>query len=229
MEVIEIKESMWRLDEWEPEYEVGSEGSGSSKVDPPGVRYHVRITLKDKNHAKLIAKEYTNYWLLTKYIWAFEVSDTGQPHLHGAICMPQAYNTGTMSKFMKKYSQLTEGTPGYHHELEMDETKNVAYCCKDQVIVLSNYTECELANVKNKILAIQEDMKAPVWLKLANLLRPKFDNLHYQPEIWQLKIAMKIVYKDIWKKSSPPNFRSIMCDVALELGCFEHREIANNL
>lgn len=233
MEVIEIKESMFRLDEWEPEYENGSLGSGSSKVDPPGVRYHVRITLKKeltdiKRSAKFLALNYTNRWCLSKYIWGLEYSESGQPHLHGAITIPQAYQTGTMSKFFKNFKHLTEGVPGYHHELEKDEAKNVVYCCKDEDIIYTNYSSSALEIIKNKILAIKEDMNLKTWEKIVNRLQSWADNLTYEPEIWELKIKIGLIYKE-WRKQIPGGFRNLVGTVALHLGVFSDRELGNYL
>jgi len=224
---------MFRLDEWEPEYENGSLGSGSSKVDPPGVRYHVRITIKnDKNHSRswatTVAREYSGYWGLTKYIWGYEISQDGQPHLHGAITMPHAYNTGTMSKFMAKYKHFCEGTPGYHHELEKDASKNIVYCCKDDDIIHTNFSFSEIVQIKNKVLAIKEDMKLQNWEKIVNRLRDWADNLTYEPEIWELKIKIGLIYKE-WRKQIPGGFRNLVGTVALHLGVFSDRELGNYL
>jgi len=229
MEVIEIKESMFRLDEWEPEYGIGSEGSGSSKVDPPGVRYHVRITLKNRDDAEHIAKAYTNYWNLSKYIWGFEFSESGQPHLHGAVTMPLAYNTGTMSKFMAKLKHLLEGVPGYHHELEKDELKNVVYCCKDDDVVLSNYNCSELEIIKNKILGIKEDMKTSPRDKIYKKIKIWFEQKYRAVGLdgyvtyddcsfTDIKREICHIYIDEWDKLPPVNLKQLAIYCAFKIG-----------
>jgi len=222
----------------------GSEGSGSSKVDPPGVRYHVRITIKnDANHSRswatTIAKTYSTYWGLTKYIWGFEIAKDGQPHLHGAITMPRAYNTGTMSKFMAR-SEIRfycEGTPGYHHELEKDTTRNEVYCCKDDDIILSNYSFSEIVQIKNKILAIQEDMKMSPRDKVYLRVKAWYAKHYTKPdplgdgiiEDWcdfkEIKKVICDIYIEEWDKLPPVNLRQIAIYCAIKGGfCYNVEE-----
>ena len=238
MDAIEINEKMFRLDEWEPEYGIGRLGSGLSKVEP--YRYHVRITINKslpekewEHYGKIMACCYTKYWNLNKFIWGYELSKDGQPHIHGAVEFPEDYNTSTMSKFMKKFKTQgylgtsAECASGYNHSKETDISKNEKYCAKDNVILLTNYTENELKELRRQILAIQEDMKAPVWLKLVNKLKPWADDLNYQPEIWELKLKIAKIYKDDWNKAVPGNLKGTIVTVALELDIFDERDLAN--
>jgi len=220
----------------------GSEGSGSSKVDPPGVRYHVRITLKKdladaRRSAKFIALNYTNRWLLSKYLWSFEYSESGQPHIHGAITMPQAYLTGTMTKFMANYEHLTEGVPGYRHEQEKDELKNSAYIIKDLDIIYTNITNSELEIIKNKALSIQEDMKMSARDKVYMRVKAWYTKHYTKPDPlgdgtiddWcdfkEIKKVICDIYVDEWDKLPPVNLRQIAIYCAIKGGfCYNVEE-----
>jgi len=220
----------------------GSEGSGSSKVDPLGVRYHVRITIdkeleNPENDAVFIAKKYTERWNLSRYIWGFELSDTGQPHLHGAVTMPQAYQTGTMSKFFKTLAHLTEGTPGYHHEEEKDTGKNERYCAKDHKVILTNFTDSELVTLKNKILAVQEDMKMSARDKVYTRVKAWYAKHYTKPDPlgdgtiddWcdfkEIKKVICDIYIEEWDKLPPVNLRQIAIYCAIKGGfCYNVEE-----
>lgn len=207
---------------------VGSDGSGSSKVDPPGVEYHVRITLNKKTSKKKALEmlyQYNLYWNVKKHLWAYEISEKGQPHLHGAIVMNNKYNSGTMSKFMAKHKPLLEGSPGYYHDIVKDSSRNLAYCAKDEDIMLTNYTDEELTNIKNKILAIQEDMKTSATAKVLNHLK-KFKEFH---SFGHIKRVICELYVNEWDKLPPVNVKQMAIYCTIKLGLLQDCELEINI
>lgn len=214
---------------------IGSSGSGSSKVDPLGVRYHVRITLKTEADALTIAKAYTNYWKLSEYLWGFELSKEGQPHLHGAVVMPDAYNSGTMSKFFGRYKDILDGTPGYHHEIERDSKKNQRYCAKDDKIILTNFTEGAIKDLQEQIKEIQIDMKLSPKEKVLNHIRGFVKSYEITGvdgivtnniSINDIKFEIVRLYVNIWDKLPPPNVKQLVLYCIFKLDCCSDNDIA---
>jgi len=210
----------------------GSDGSGSSKVDPPGVEYHVRITLKKNTTLsgtgwKKLIKEYNEYWNVTQYLWAFEYSDKGQPHLHGAIIMKQKYNSGTMSKFMAKYKSIMEGIPGYYHDIVKDKTKNLAYCAKENEIVSTNYTADEIHDIQQKITDIQNDMKCSATTKVLNHLK-KYKKDYYH-SFGQIKRMICELYVKEYDKLPPVNVKQMAIYCAIKLDLLDKQELEINI
>ena len=204
----------------------GSSGRGSSKVDPLGVRYHVRITLKSEADALKIAKAYTSYWKLTEYLWGFELSKEDTPHLHGAVVMPVAYNSGTMSKFFGRYKDILDGTPGYHHEIERDSKKNQRYCGKDGKIILTSFSEEEIKDLQEQIKIIQDDMKLSPKEKVLNHVRKFVDSKKTVIQIYDIKMCIAQLYINDWDKLPPPNIKQLTLYCIIKLNCCDDFDVA---
>lgn len=183
-------------------------------------KIHLRITTTSRTSAVTLVNNLFNNKTLKKYIKKYlvfhEISVKGQSHIHCRMELTESYETNfkkRLSEFIKKMREdkLVKGTPGYNQSNEIDKDKNEAYTAKDEDLLLTNYTDEELDNIKEYVRETKESMKK-------NTINKIIDYYKKLPEDEKIKIndALKImkfidnIYINEWDKE-PPNSGRLRC------------------
>lgn len=185
---------------------------GSPKVEPSsGVLYHLRYTLVNNEDAKAnaikIAKAYVDYWKPTNYLFGYEISEKGQPHVHATINHKQQFPSSTMGDFFKKYKPVlfAEKTcPGYRHEkIRKSKLANDKYTIKDDALILTNYSDSEIEEIKDLIEKVKESQKMCAYDKICKI----YENLNRDlQDIYDIRYFICFdVYIDTWQCGLPNN------------------------
>lgn len=137
---------------------------GLFTVDPPAICYLGRFSLKkdNKHYAKSISIIYEGKWGIKdkKYIFAYEISKDGVPHVHFICYHNKPYASSTMSDFWKK-TDIRENSGSWHKIAKTNEDikKYLLYTIKDNDIIYTNLTTEEIQHLKDENDEIKEDME----------------------------------------------------------------------
>lgn len=176
---------------------------GLFTVDPSLSAYLGRFTLKKDNKklAKLIASHYQNKWgaTNTKYIYAYEFSDKGVPHVHFISYHKKDYSSSTMSDFWRG-QDIAKDSGSWHKKAKTNDDikKYLLYTIKDNDIIYTNLSDEELQQIRCENDLIREDMsRSPLDKLLHRLKGSKFNSLK------DLAHQIILIYVNEYDKAPP--------------------------
>ena len=157
---------------------LASEPSGSHKVETLLTQHEIRITLNADNKidAFKLAVMYNNHFKVHSYIWAYEIAQNTNYHLHGMITYinDKAPATSSRSEWMAKQTIKKQGPSTSHHSVVKDEFKYGAYCLKDGEYI-TNLNKEKIDDFLDRVAFIKEDKKKSAVSKLLDKIKPALD------------------------------------------------------
>jgi len=95
------------------------------------------------------------------YLWSFERSDDGVPHIHGMVDFGLSYHApkkSTLSDWVGNQSENKKGRSMWEHKPVVDQLRYGAYILKDGSY-RSNMKEEDINNMLDKMNMVKKDMK----------------------------------------------------------------------
>ena len=127
-------------------------------------KYHLRVTV-DRTNACIIAGSFIAKFNPKRFIFGFEKKGENE-HFHGHIEYEKLPTKQQMSEFFapikKKIAPKSKCPIYWHKQLQKEEDHNISYVTKEDDIILHNFTELELEEIKENNQLIEDEKKTPM-------------------------------------------------------------------
>ena len=179
---------------------------------------HCRITLSQEHHLQIVEK-FIVHFQPQKLLSGSEVSKEGVEHMHMHIVYSIQPSQQAVQRFMNK-NGIVGGQMYFHKKCDKAPRNSEMYTLKDcNPILIHNYSEEELEEIKGGIQAVQDNQKLDSRDKLFELCKAKHVGASPFSYLHQISLFIHNTYVFEYKKEPPlAHIKAYTLYIASKLG-----------